>query len=53
VDFIGERELMVQPLDARLGRVPGIAAAALLDDGQPVLVIEPEELIHGILTQEP
>jgi two-component system sensor histidine kinase and response regulator WspE len=52
-DFIGERELMVQPLDARLGRVPGIAAAALLDDGQPVLVIEPEELIHGILTQEP
>jgi two-component system sensor histidine kinase and response regulator WspE len=33
--FLGERELVVQPLDARLGKVRDISAAALMEDGSP------------------
>src|SRR5208282_4723130 len=34
--FLGERELVVQPLDPRLGKVKDISAAALMEDGSPV-----------------
>ena len=34
---LGERELVVQPLDPRLGKVKDISAAALMEDGAPVL----------------
>ena len=33
--FLGERELVVQPLDPRLGKVKDISAAALMEDGSP------------------
>jgi two-component system sensor histidine kinase and response regulator WspE len=46
--FIGERELVVQPLDARLGKVPDIEAAALAEDGTPILVIDVADLIRSI-----
>jgi len=34
--FIGQRELVVQPLDPVLGKIRNIAAGALMDDGSPV-----------------
>jgi two-component system sensor histidine kinase and response regulator WspE len=46
--FIGERELVVQALDARLGKVKDIAAAALMEDGSPVLILDVEDLIRSI-----
>ena len=46
--FLGERDLVVRPLDARLGRVPGVAAAAIDDDGLPVLVMDVEDLMVSI-----
>lgn len=46
--FLGERDLVVRPLDARLGRVPGVAAAAIDDDGMPVLVMDVEDLLVSI-----
>jgi two-component system sensor histidine kinase and response regulator WspE len=46
--FIGERELVVQPLDARLGKIPDIEAAALAEDGSPILVIDVVDLIRSI-----
>lgn len=46
--FIGERELVVQPLDPRLGKVPDIEAAALGADGAPILVIDVADLIRSI-----
>lgn len=46
--FLGERDLVVRPLDTRLGKVPDISAAALMPDGSPVLIIDVEDLITSI-----
>ncbi|HSW12242.1 MAG TPA: response regulator, partial [Solimonas sp.] len=46
--FLGERELVVQPLDRRLGKVKDIAAGALMDDGSPVLIVDVEDLIRSV-----
>lgn len=46
--FLGERELVVQPLDARLGKVKDIAAGALMEDGTPALIVDVEDLIHSV-----
>lgn len=42
--FRGEQDLVVRPLDARLGKVPNISAAAILDDGMPVLIADVDDL---------
>ncbi len=47
--FLGESDIVVRPLDSRLGRVPGIAAAALLRDGSPVLIVDTEDLVRSIV----
>ncbi|WP_010484751.1 hybrid sensor histidine kinase/response regulator [Pseudomonas sp. S9] len=46
--FIGERTLVVMPLDARLGKVRDVSAGALLDDGTPVLILDVEDLCSSI-----
>ena len=46
--FLGERELVVQPLDPRLGKVQDISAAALMEDGEPVLIVDVDDLIVSI-----
>src|SRR5205085_1295359 len=46
--FLGERELVVQPLDPRLGKVKDISAAALMEDGSPVLIVDVEDLVRSI-----
>jgi two-component system, chemotaxis family, sensor histidine kinase and response regulator WspE len=46
--FLGERELVVQPLDSRLGKVRDISAAALMEDGAPVLIVDVEEMLRSI-----
>jgi two-component system sensor histidine kinase and response regulator WspE len=46
--FLGERELVVQPLDPRLGKVKDISAAALMEDGAPVLILDTEDMMHSI-----
>jgi two-component system sensor histidine kinase and response regulator WspE len=59
--FLGERELVVQPLDARLGKVKDISAAALMEDGAPVLIIDVDDMVQtiekllseGLLSQVP
>jgi two-component system, chemotaxis family, sensor histidine kinase and response regulator WspE len=52
--FLGERELVVQPLDARLGKIEDVAAAAVLEDGTPALILDVEDLRRsmGRLTSE-
>ncbi|HEY4310574.1 MAG TPA: hybrid sensor histidine kinase/response regulator [Pirellulales bacterium] len=47
-DFRGEQDLVVRPLDGRLGKVPNISAAAILDDGAPVLIADVEDLIRSL-----
>lgn len=46
--FIGERELVVQPLDPRLGKVQDIAAGSLMEDGSPVLIVDVEDLVRSV-----
>lgn len=46
-DFLGEQDLVVRPLDARLGKIPNVNAAALLDDGSPVLILDVDDLARS------
>jgi len=46
--FLGERELVVQPLDPRLGKVQDISAAALMEDGSPVLIVDVADILRSI-----
>jgi two-component system sensor histidine kinase and response regulator WspE len=47
-EFRGEHDLVVRPLDPRLGKVPNINAAAILDDGSPVLIVDLDDLRRSI-----
>ncbi len=46
--FLGERELVVQPLDQRLGKIKDIAAAGLMEDGAPVLIVDVEDMVRSV-----
>jgi two-component system sensor histidine kinase and response regulator WspE len=46
--LLGEQDLVVRPLDRRLGKVPNLHAAAILDDGSPVLIMDLDDLRRSI-----
>lgn len=46
--FLGVRELVVQGLDPRLGKIKDITAGALLEDGSPVLIVDTKDLTLSI-----
>ncbi|NEO75931.1 hybrid sensor histidine kinase/response regulator [Moorena sp. SIO4G3] len=46
--FLGERDLVVRPLDPRLGKVQDINAAALMGDGSPILIVDVSDLVRSI-----
>jgi two-component system, chemotaxis family, sensor histidine kinase and response regulator WspE len=46
--FLGERDLVVRPLDPRLGKVPDISASSLLSDGTPVLIVDVSDLVRSM-----
>jgi two-component system, chemotaxis family, sensor histidine kinase and response regulator WspE len=46
--FLGERELVVHPLDSRLGKIKDISAGALMEDGAPGLIVDVEDMVHSI-----
>jgi two-component system sensor histidine kinase and response regulator WspE len=45
--LLGEVDLVVHPLDRRLGEVPDVAAASTLPDGQPVLLLDVDDLVRS------
>ena len=45
---MGERVLVVMPLDPRLGKVQDISSGALLDDGSVVLIVDVEDLLRSV-----
>lgn len=50
VDAItGEQDLVVRRLDPRLGRVADVLAAATLPDGEPVLILDAEDLMRSVI----
>ena len=46
--FLGERGLVVQKLDTRLGKVKDIGAAAILENGDPCLIIDVDDLLRSV-----
>lgn len=46
--FVGGRDLVVQPLDPRLGKMKDISAAALTEDGAPLLILDVEDLVTSL-----
>lgn len=46
--FIGERTLVVLPLDERLGKIQDISAGALLDDGRVALIVDVEDMLRSV-----
>ena len=46
--FLGEHDLVVRPLDPRLGKVQDLAAAAILIDGAPALIVDVEDMVRSI-----
>jgi two-component system sensor histidine kinase and response regulator WspE len=46
--FMGERNLVVRPLDPRLGKVRDISAAAFMEDGTPALIVDVDDLLRSI-----
>ncbi len=49
--FLGEHDMVVRPLDRRLGKVQDISATALMEDGSPVLILDVEDLIRSVQTE--
>jgi len=46
--FLGERDLVVKPLDPRLGKAPGISAASVMEDGSPVLILDVDDMVRAV-----
>ena len=46
--FVGEKELVVQEVDLQLGKIPDISAGAFLESGDPLLIIDVDDLVRSI-----
>ena len=44
--FIDQAELSVRRLDPRLGKIPGVSAAALDENGLPLLILDIDDLVQ-------
>ncbi len=46
--FLGIQDLVVQAIDRRLGKIKDISAAAILENGTPLLILDAEDLIRSM-----
>ncbi len=46
--FLGEHDLVVRPLDPRMGKVQDVSAAALMGDGSLILIVDVSDLMRSI-----
>lgn len=46
--LLGQKELAIQSLDTRLGKVQDVSAAAVLEDGSPVLILDVDDLVLSV-----
>ncbi|MEO0516650.1 MAG: response regulator [Cyanobacteria bacterium P01_A01_bin.116] len=42
-----EKDLVVRPLDTRLGKIPNISAAALSEEGDPILILDVADVLRS------
>jgi two-component system sensor histidine kinase and response regulator WspE len=46
--FTGEFELVVRPLDPRLGKISDISSSAVMEDGSPLLILDVDDMVRSI-----
>ena len=46
--FAGESDLVLRPLDPRLGKVPNIGAVSLSVDGTPILLLDVDDIVTTV-----
>lgn len=46
--FLGHRHLVVRPIDERIGEIPDINAAAIMEDGRVVLIFHADDLMQSL-----
>jgi two-component system sensor histidine kinase and response regulator WspE len=46
--MLGHRDLVVIPLDRRLGKIPNVSAAAILEDSRTVLFLDSKDMVESI-----
>ncbi|MEL6468964.1 MAG: response regulator, partial [Cyanobacteria bacterium J06623_4] len=45
--LLEERDLVVRPLDERLGKVPNVSSAALTEKGEPILIMDVADVLQS------
>lgn len=48
--ILGERDCVVRPIDARLGRIPDVSAVSIMEDGSPMWLIDVDDMVRSIDT---
>ena len=46
--YIDQRQLSVHTLDARLGKIPNVSSAALLENGDPLFILDVDDMVRSI-----
>lgn len=46
--LLGQKELAIQSLDPRLGKVPDVSTASVLEDGSPILILDVDDLVLSV-----
>ena len=46
--FISMNDLVVIKLNKKLGKIPNISSGAILEDGSPILILDPDDLVKNI-----
>ena len=46
--FLGERDLVVHVLPSRLGKIKDVSAAALMEDGTPLLIFDVDDIFRSL-----
>lgn len=46
--LLGEKELVVQELDPRMGKVSDVSCGAFMEDGNPILVLDVEDMVRSV-----
>ncbi|HYC93192.1 MAG TPA: hybrid sensor histidine kinase/response regulator, partial [Thermoanaerobaculia bacterium] len=46
--FTGESDLVLRPLDPRLGKVPNVSAVSVTLDGTPILLLDVDDLVASV-----
>lgn len=46
--YIDQRQISVHRLDARLGKIPNVSSAALLENGDPLFILDVDDVVRSI-----